>query len=332
MRHSALLILGLFAWGCGEDAVVASADTGGFFGTSDGPLFAPDNGVFVPFDFGIPSTCGAPPPSGLRVDLLPDPTLSFVEVSGYAAVRRPRLSPGGDRMAMMADRVERNRADLIVVPIEGGAPTIVAGDIASGGEHAWTPDGNALIYSDNSRILRQSLTSSAAEPDVIVQNGGFGLASIDVSADGSTLLWSTASNSAGVIAAPLDQLPIEGAFATFLAIGAIARFSPNGERISFSWFENSQLSARRIYAFMCADGSAFEQLRRQAVTDSGADWFDDDTLVLNTGGAVLLVDLNEDATKVIAGDTQAGELDFDPTSRRLVYVDGVQPRVDVWTF
>ncbi|HEX6909440.1 MAG TPA: hypothetical protein VF142_03545 [Longimicrobium sp.] len=100
----------------------------------------------------------------VMVDLASGALASLAPGTTDRVFDRPRVSPDGRTIA--AAMQEGGSWKLVTVPVDGGAPTVVYGGGASAYDPAWTPDGAALVATDErtgiANLVRVGLADGSA--------------------------------------------------------------------------------------------------------------------------------------------------------------------------
>jgi dipeptidyl aminopeptidase/acylaminoacyl peptidase len=269
------------------------------------------------------TTIGAAPDAARRLTRTPD-----------ANETRPRFSPDGRRLAFLSDRRaacdeatgdEEPKAQVWLMPLDGGEPEAITS--AQGGVIAfeWTPDGASICYvatevpSDVVQDLERQRAAARADRTVVdaerfrgefwlidlvtrkprrVSAGDYGVADMRVSPDGGHVVYE--ANGTGRV----DDELLYNLWMLDLATGETrrlttrggathrARWSPDGKQISFVAYVDSTVEFGRVDAFVvpAAGGEPRNVSSRSDRSVEDLAW---------TGDGMLLAVLGEGTTSVL---------------------------------
>lgn len=165
-----------------------------------------------------------------------EPTITAAMCAYGRVLGEPRLSPDGASVAFVATAL--GRAQLIVVPVDGGAELAVTSDPAprpatayGGGTFDWTPDGAALVYAATDGGLW--LVAAGGGPARCVTDRGPAAAPA-VSPDGSRVAYTVDAHDVAVA-----SLAAGGPWPIRLSAGADFCFDPcwSPDGATVAWHE-----------------------------------------------------------------------------------------------
>jgi len=164
----------------------------------------------------------------------PEPRVTAAMCAYGRTLAEPRLSPDGDRVALLANVA--GRGQLVVVPAAGGPELVVSSDPApkpaaayGGGAFDWAPDGGALVYAAVDGGL-WSVPSSGGAPRLVVPRLPAGsCAAPAVSPDGRHVAFVV--NQQHVAIATLDGSAWPVRLSTTADFCFDPAWSPDGERV-----------------------------------------------------------------------------------------------------
>ena len=229
---------------------------------------------------------------------------------GYARVGAARFAPQDQTLAMVAETAD-GAEHLILSDLEGGSvQVLVTEGVSYLTTIAWEPDGQSLLYSGGSGIMRVD-TAQGSEPEEVV--GAFAVSHIDLSPDGSTLAW-------GVNGSPELNLATLGPEGVATDVGqgpegSAPRFGPDGAQIVY-------MAGGQDTAFALIDaaleGEPMALPGKGSYLSNGA-WVDGDTLLLLADEKVQQVQISTGAITDLREAFAATGLDVSPDGRHYVY-------------
>ena len=129
---------------------------------------------------------------------------SPITMAAAASEREFAISPNEDQVAYTD--IINGQSDLWTAPLAGGAPTRLTNDSALDSNPVWTPDGRAIVYSSKLNGIRQicMVRIDGRQPVQLTVNDS-NTSVLDVSADGSKVLYSTDRDESDIWSVKLDR-------------------------------------------------------------------------------------------------------------------------------
>jgi Tol biopolymer transport system component len=168
-----------------------------------------------------------------------DETLTRL-TDGSVELREPAVSPDGRRVAFT--RVDQD-ADIIELPLDGGAPRNLLATSSFEYSPAWSPKGGAFAYmtwrNGTEELWMPSSQGDWERPVATPKEfpGLIGLINPAVSPDGSRVVYWTVLRDADHPSPSVYVSPTAGGRPTWIAPGGAASWSPDGASLAFWWMK-----------------------------------------------------------------------------------------------